>query len=79
MRAASTSEDKTLKVWDLEMGALVTTFTCDAVAHCCAFVGNQVSPFKSLNRRCGAQVRLRIPLGTQDSRLLTFSMLKTDY
>jgi WD40 repeat protein len=39
-RAASASEDKTLKVWDLEMGALVTTFTCDAVAHCCAFVGN---------------------------------------
>jgi WD40 repeat protein len=38
-RALSASLDKTLKVWDLETGALVATFTCDAAALCCAFAG----------------------------------------
>jgi WD40 repeat protein len=40
-RAVSASRDKTLKVWDLERGAVVTTFTCDAAARCCAFAGDR--------------------------------------
>ena len=39
LRAGSASWDHTLKVWDLETGALVPTLTCDAVARCCAFAG----------------------------------------
>jgi hypothetical protein len=35
----SASDDQTLKVWDPEVGAVVTTFTCDAAALCCAFAG----------------------------------------
>ena len=38
-RAVSASYDKTLKVWDLETGAVLAAFTCDASAHCCAFAG----------------------------------------
>jgi hypothetical protein len=38
-RAVSASSDKTLKVWNQERGTLVTTFTCDAPARCCAFAG----------------------------------------
>jgi hypothetical protein len=33
--------DKTLKVWELESGAPVATFTCDSAALCCAFIGNR--------------------------------------
>jgi WD40 repeat protein len=36
----STYWDKTLKVWRLSTGELVTTFTCDAPARCCAFAGH---------------------------------------
>ena len=36
-RAVSASEDNTVKVWDLETGEVLATFTCDAAAHCCAF------------------------------------------
>jgi WD40 repeat protein len=36
-RVVSASSDFTLKVWDLETGATLTTFTCDASARCCAF------------------------------------------
>ena len=36
-RAVSASEDNTLKVWDLETGEVLATFTCDGAAHCCAF------------------------------------------
>ena len=36
-RAVSASEDNTLKVWDLETGEVLATFTCDAAAFCCAF------------------------------------------
>jgi WD40 repeat protein len=36
-RAVSASRDATLKVWDLETGTLLTNFTCDAAAYCCAF------------------------------------------
>ena len=39
-RAVSASLDHTLKVWDLEAGAIIITFTCDATAWCCAFAGN---------------------------------------
>jgi WD40 repeat protein len=35
----SSSHDKTVKVWRLSTGELVTTFTCDAPAFCCAFGG----------------------------------------
>jgi WD40 repeat protein len=40
-RAVSASQDQTLKVWDLETGAIMATFTCDAEAYCCAFTGAQ--------------------------------------
>ena len=36
-RAVSASSDKTLKVWDLETGTVVATFTCEAAVRCCAF------------------------------------------
>ena len=32
------SADKTLKVWDLESGAVIATFHCDGAAGCCVFV-----------------------------------------
>jgi len=35
-RAVSPSFDLTLKVWDLETGAVVATFTSKAIATCCA-------------------------------------------
>ena len=38
-RAVSASEDRTLKVWDLDTGALIATFTCDAAIHSCALIG----------------------------------------
>jgi WD40 repeat protein len=40
-RAVSASADKTLQVWDLETGGIVTTFTCDAPALCCAFADDR--------------------------------------
>ncbi len=36
-RAVSASDDNTVKVWDLETGEVLATFTCDSAAHCCAF------------------------------------------
>ena len=36
-RAVSASFDQTLKVWDLETGEVLATFTCDSAAHGCAF------------------------------------------
>jgi len=40
-QAVSTSDDRTLKVWDPKTGAVVATFTCDAPARCCAFAGDR--------------------------------------
>ncbi len=40
-RAVSASRDKTLKVWDLETGAVVATFNCEGPALCCAFAGDR--------------------------------------
>ena len=40
-RAVSASYDRTLKVWDLDTGASVTTFRCDAVPRCCAWAGDR--------------------------------------
>ena len=37
-RAISASWDNTLKVWDLETGRALATFTCDAAALCCGFI-----------------------------------------
>jgi hypothetical protein len=39
-RAVSASRDHTLKVWDLEAGAALAAFTCDADAICCAFAAD---------------------------------------
>jgi WD40 repeat protein len=36
--AVSASNDNTLKVWDVESGREVVTFTCDSRVLCCAFV-----------------------------------------
>jgi len=36
-RAISASDDQTLKVWDVESGKVVSTFTCEGLALCCAF------------------------------------------
>lgn len=33
----SASDDKTLRVWEVETGAALATFTCDSAAYCCAF------------------------------------------
>jgi len=38
-RVVSAPDDSTLKVWDLETEAFVTTPTFDAAAHRCAFAG----------------------------------------
>jgi WD40 repeat protein len=40
LRVVSASWDRTLRVWDLETGMCVATFTCDALARCCAFAGS---------------------------------------
>jgi WD40 repeat protein len=40
-RAVSASFDKTLKVWDLKSGQIITTFTCDAEARCCTFADDR--------------------------------------
>jgi len=39
-RAVFASHDITVKVWDVDIGALIATFTCDTVAHCCAFIAD---------------------------------------
>jgi WD40 repeat protein len=36
-RTVSASDDKTLKVWDLNTGDILSTFTCDGATRCCAF------------------------------------------
>jgi WD40 repeat protein len=41
-RAVSASDDKTLKVWDLEGGRCIATFTCDGSSQSCAIVGNLI-------------------------------------
>lgn len=39
-RAISASGDHTLKVWDLERGRELATFTAESLFNCCAFTGN---------------------------------------
>jgi WD40 repeat protein len=41
-RAVSASGDSTVKVWDLESGRCITTFTCDAGAMSCSFAEAQI-------------------------------------
>lgn len=36
-RALSASSDNTLKIWDLEKGEVLATFTCDTAAYCCLY------------------------------------------
>ncbi len=36
-RAISASDDNTVKLWNLETGEVLATFTCDSAAYCCAF------------------------------------------
>jgi len=40
-RAVTACGDHTVKAWDVETGALIATFTCDAEAWCCAFANAQ--------------------------------------
>jgi WD40 repeat protein len=40
--AVSASEDMTLKMWDVASGRGIAEFACDAMAQCCAFIGNTV-------------------------------------
>ena len=37
LRAVLASDDNTVKVWNLEKGEVLATFTCDGQAHCCVF------------------------------------------
>jgi hypothetical protein len=39
--AVSASSDKMVKVWDLELGQPLATFSADAALRCCAFAGTQ--------------------------------------
>lgn len=41
-RAVSASRDNILKVWDLETGATVATFVCDAGVKCCACADGRI-------------------------------------
>jgi WD40 repeat protein len=36
-RVVSASDDNTVKVWDIESGMELATFTCEGAALCCAF------------------------------------------
>ena len=36
-RAVSASDNKTVKLWNLETGEVLVIFTCDSAANCCAF------------------------------------------
>jgi WD40 repeat protein len=36
-RAVSASSDHTVKLWDLDTGEVIATFTCDGAARCCAY------------------------------------------
>jgi len=38
--AVAASHDKTLKVWDVETGKPIATFTCDGGVRCCAFAAD---------------------------------------
>jgi WD40 repeat protein len=38
----SASSDKTGRVWDLEDGKPMTTFTCDSAVRCCAMLGTKI-------------------------------------
>ena len=40
-RVVAASADDTLKVWDVETGVLLATFTCDTLAYCCAFINDR--------------------------------------
>jgi len=40
--AVSASQDKTVKVWDLETGTLLGAFTCDATPSVCVFATSQL-------------------------------------
>lgn len=39
--AVSASDDNTLKLWDVESGMPLATFTCDGYAFCCAFINDR--------------------------------------
>ena len=40
--AACASDDKTLRVWEMETGESLATFTAEAYLYCCAFAGNEI-------------------------------------
>jgi WD40 repeat protein len=42
-RPVSASADKTLKVWELDTGLLITIFYCDGPTRCCAFAYQHVT------------------------------------
>ena len=49
-RAVSASYDHTLKIWNVESGELLATFTCDAAMRCCAFNGRELTAGDILGR-----------------------------
>jgi len=37
----SASDDKTLKIWELDRGTMIATFSCDASVRCCTLANDR--------------------------------------
>ena len=49
-RALSASDDKTLKMWDLETGLVLAAFTCDAAVRCVSIGMRMIAAGDDLGR-----------------------------